>query len=588
MSGMEIRQTGDVSRTSSLVAYATGKMAVTYVFGTICASAVTIVDSLIAGVSIGQEALAAIAAAAPLLTMDQILHCVLGIGIDKLMIRAIGEGDRKKANRIFGTILITVPISYALVFGLLGLIERPLLQAITGHTELVDMVVPYTVPLFISAPFFETFLCIERAFRIDGRARFFSKRSIVTNVANVVCDILMVTVFNLGISGLAWASVISTTIGYTITLSHFFSKKRTVAPDFSVILSRKEMFDILKQNVRLGSSATLDEVMGSVALSTQTFAIGAIGGARGLAIWTVYQSLRGVIVSVSNGISSSVSVHAGLLYGQEDYEGVRYSVRSGVQLGLLASLAVMLIVLIFIHPIVEAYGIDPDIQWLCSRCIRIGCLAFPPIVFLNIITIYLPSVNKFRLASNLVLLEHGLAIAAASSGLIMDSQAFFIAYVGAELITSLIAVILLKRNKNWFVPERNTEGIVAYSIRLEPHKIVAVSDDINRQMANQAYSPSFCSRVSLALEDSMNYIAYNNAEAEIDVDVDIKRHETGVQILIMDSGLPYNPLVDTTTRDLSKVGELESVIILGLSETVSYDRVLDLNRMSLFLIPSAS
>ena len=63
--------------------------------------------------------MAAIAAAAPLLAIEQILHCLLGFGIDKLMIRSIGKGNRKEADRIFGAVLIAVLAVYLIVYILL-------------------------------------------------------------------------------------------------------------------------------------------------------------------------------------------------------------------------------------------------------------------------------------------------------------------------------------------------------------------------------------------------------------------------------------------------------------------------------------
>lgn len=587
MIALEEKQDDGVFRKPWLIAGATKKMALTYVFGTVCAALVTIVDSLIAGVSIGQEALAAIAAAAPLLSIDQILHCLLGFGIDKLMVQAIGEGDRKKADRIFGAILIAVLVIYALACGAFIVFQRPLLTAIMGQSSLVDTVVHYTVPLFLFAPLSETFLCIERAFRIDGRAKLFSKRSIVTNIANIFLDILMVTVLNLGIFGLALASVISTTIGYAVTLSHFFSKKRTVSPDFSVIFSRKELLGYVRQDMILGSSATLDEVMDSVALSAQTAAMGAIGGTGGLAMWMVYKSMRGVVVAAGNGVCASVSVHTGLLFGQKDYDGVRYSVRSGIRTALVIAVVCMQMILMFAGPLADMYGIDPEIRMLCAQCLRIGCLAFPAIVFLNVMTTYLPTVNKTRQASRLVLLEHGLTIAAASLGALVVERGFFLAYVVAVVTTSLVAVLMLVRDKSWFVPSHNPEEVVGYSICLEPDKIEAVSDDIDRLLKSQQHSDQLCSRVSLVVEESLNYVAQHNEDEPIDADVEIKQHEDGVNIMITDGGKPYNPMAETTTRDITKAGVLERVIFLGYSEDVSYDRVLDLNRMSLYLVDSA-
>ena len=584
----ELKEEDGVFRKPELIAGATKKMAVTYIVGAVCAALVTIIDSLIAGVSMGQEALAAIATAGPLLCFDQILHCMLGFGIDKLMIQAIGEGDHKKANRIFGAILIAVFVIYACVSGALIVCERPLLMALTQDPKLSDMVVSYTVPLFVFSAFSEVFLCIERAFRIDGRARLFSKRGIVTNVANIAFDLLLVSVFNFGIAGLAWASVISTTIGYTVTLSHFFSKKRTVSPDFSVIHSFDELLDYVKQDIRLGSSATLDEILDTVALSVQTAAIGSMAGAGGLAIWTVYKSLRGVVVSEGNGISASVSVHAGLLFGQRDYDGVRYSIRSGITLAISVCVAAISIVLVLATPIAAAYGIDPEIRQLCAECLRIGSLAFLAMVFLNVTTIYLPSVNKTRIAGRLVLLEHGLVVLATGIGLGLGLglQSIFVAYVLAEWVAASVAAVILTRDGHWLVPDCNPQEIVSYSICLRPDQIVTVGENIISQLHDRAYPSRFCARVSQVIQESISYVAGHNPGEEIDTDVEIKEQDDGVTIMITDAGVPYNPLAETTTRDMSKVGELEKVIILGFSEEVSYDRVLDLNRMALYLVPA--
>ena len=583
----QAEQTDEVIRKPSLIASATKKMAVTYLVSTVCAATVVIIDSLVAGISIGQDALAAIAAAGPILAIDQILHCLLGFGIDKLMVQAIGEGDRRRANRIFGAILVTVLVVYALVFALLLLVERPLFQAMMGDDPLVDMVIDYTVPLFITSPLFEALLCIERAFRIDGRARLFSKRSIVTNVANILGDILMVSVLGLGVSGLAWASVLSTTIGYTITLSHFWSNKRTVSPDFSVVSKPEELLAYVGRDVRLGGTAALDEAMDSVALGAQTAAMGVAGGAAGLAIWAVYKSLRGVVYAASNGVSASVSVHAGLLFGQKDYAGVRYAAREGLQIVLMVSVGFILFTLLLAHPIATAYSVDEALRPLCARCLRIGCLAFPAIAAMEVTTVYLPVVNQLGLTSKLVLLQHGLVIVSSAFGYVVGPQGLFVAYIVATWACVLVLVFLLVRDEHWFVPERNPEAIAEYSLGLEPSQIGIMSRAVTKTLSDLAYPAAFCARASLLVEDSMSYIAQRNPDSLVEADVLLDKEDDGVLIAITDAGAPYNPLADVAKLSWREPGGFETSIMLGFTKDVTYDRVLDLNRMSLLAMPAA-
>ncbi len=588
MNALKIRRSDKVARTSSLIAGTTKKMADTYISGTVCAAVAVIIDSLVAGISIGPEALAAIAASGPLLTLPQILHCLLGFGIDKLMVQEIGKGRRKEANRIFGAVLIAVIVVFSLVFTLIVFLERPLLELIMTNKALIDMVIDYTVPLFATATVFEVLLCIERAFRIDGRAKLFSKRGIVTNVANSLFDILLVSVFQLGAPGLAWASVISTAIGHTITLSHFFSKKRTVVPDLSVLFSVRELASYVKSDIRLGSSATLDELMGGVVLAVQTAAFGAVGGSGGLAIWAVYKSLRGVIISVSNGASASVSVHAGLLYGHGDYDGVRHSVKTGVRVALMASICSVLSVLLLGDFIAVVYGLEPDIQELGAQCFRIGCAAFPAVAFVSVITSYLPAVNRVDLANRFVIVEHGLTIVPAIFGYTLGLQGFFASYVGAVCVAALILIVLLARDRFWFVPEHNPETIAEYSIQLKPDQISAMSIDVKERLANLAYPKLLCSRVALVIEDSMSFIAQHNSGAEISADIGFRRRENDVFATIIDNGSPYNPMASFVEGDWSTPGTLEAIIVLGFSAETSYDRVLELNCLTLLVKPTAA
>ena len=442
----ENQEISDIYRRSSLIAGRTSKMALPYIGSTLCAAAVTAIDSLFAGISIGADALAAIAASGPLLAVAQILHCLLGFGIDKLMIQAIGKGNRKEADRIFGAIIIAAFAFYLAVFLPLLLFEKQLLRLYVHDPDLIDTVILYSRPILAAAPVFEVFLCIERAFRIDGRAKLLAMRSVNTNAGNILFDFLLVGVLKFGVNGLAWASVISSLLGYCASLSHFFSKKRTVRPDFSVIFSFREMLSYIKNDIRIGSSATLDELLEVAALTVQTGAISAVGGADGLAVWAIYKTLRGIVMSLSNGVSASVSVHAGLSYSQKDYDGVRFSALAGTKLALGIGLIVDVIILSFAGPIASAFHIDSGLRLLCAQCLRIGCIAFPSIAFLTIITSYLPTVNRIGLTNLLVIIQKLLPIIAGIIGYHMGLRGVFTGYVIACSAAALILLSLAIRS----------------------------------------------------------------------------------------------------------------------------------------------
>ena len=89
------------------------------------------------------------------------------------------------------------------------------------------------------------------------------------------------------------------------------------------------------------------------------------------------------------------------------------------------------------------------------------------------------------------------------------------------------------------------------------------------------------------MEDSINYIARENPDAKVHADIQLKRDTDSVQIVIVDDGRTYNPIPGLAEATLDKPGALEAVIVMGLSAVVNYDRVLDLNILSLDLDPAA-
>ena len=89
------------------------------------------------------------------------------------------------------------------------------------------------------------------------------------------------------------------------------------------------------------------------------------------------------------------------------------------------------------------------------------------------------------------------------------------------------------------------------------------------------------------MEDSINYIARDNPDAKVHADSQLKRDTDSVQIAIVDDGRTYNPIPGLAEATLDKPGALEAVIVMGLSAVVNYDRVLDLNILSLDLDPAA-
>jgi hypothetical protein len=94
--------------------------------------------------------------------------------------------------------------------------------------------------------------------------------------------------------------------------------------------------------------------------------------------------------------------------------------------------------------------------------------------------------------------------------------------------------------------------------------------------------------VALVIEECMNFIAHRNSSTEVHVDIGFKRHENGVLVTVIDDGAPDNPIASPEGESWDTPGTLEAIIVLGFSAETSYDRVLELNYLSLLVKPTAA
>lgn|GEM_PF-4550651 len=572
----------EICRTSELINSRIKKMSVPIVTSSLCVALVTAIDALVAGTFIGSDALAAVAAAAPLLAIDEILHCLLGFGIDRLIIRSVSRGDRREANRIFGTILMTVFAVYLVVVVLLIVFARDLIALYVKDAALKELVYQYCWPKLAAMPVLECCLCIERAFRVDGRTSLMASRGLVASLLRVLFDFLLVPSAANQVQGLAWASVIGSLLGFAVPISHFFSKKCTIFPDLSVIRSPKEMWGYIREDVRLGGSATLDEVLETLLVTAQTSLISSIGDAAGLAIWSVYKALRSIALSLGNGFSASVSAHAGLLYGEKDYDGVRYSAQSGTNNAQWSCVLVAVLVFVLAGPIADLYKIAPESRELCMHCLRIGCLAFPALAVMSVFTAYLPSIDKLSLTNSMTAIQKGLPYLATFFCASLSMKGYMIVYVLTVFLAQMILEILFKLNGSWFLPENYHQTINSYSAHLDVEPINAVSRAIRTDLQKRYYSERLSMRVALVVEESLSYVRKQNPDAGVRSDIKMDRHETGIQLTIIDDGVTYNPISSFEEVKDRRLDYLETMIINGLTLNLNYDRMLDLNHLVLF------
>lgn len=246
----------------------------------------------------------------------------MGVGINALISRNLGLGNREKANKIAGQGLFLAIVSYILFASVGTLAARPYLQMMTtdiadasARAEVVEMGASYLQICFLCS--FGLFCQIvhEKFMQSTGKTTLSMTTQLVGTIFNIIFDpILIFGWFGfpaLGIKGAAVATVLGQMLsGLTGSLLHIrFNKEvrlhaKLIKPDFKCI---REIFEIGLPSILMNSIGSfMTATFNKIIMPLSEYAVNVFG---------IYFKLQSFVFmpvfGFNNGMISIVSYNYG-------------------------------------------------------------------------------------------------------------------------------------------------------------------------------------------------------------------------------------------------------------------------------------
>ena len=164
------------------------------------------VDSIVIGKYVGDNALAAVGSASPILNLLLVLFVGISVGAGVMVSQYFGARQRKELS-------ITLTAISSIIIMILGaVLSRPLLEMLKTPDSIIDWCTSYLVILMVgcAGSAYYNILCgILRGLGDSISALIYL---LVATVINIVLDIVFVSQFHMGVAGVAYATVIAQAI----------------------------------------------------------------------------------------------------------------------------------------------------------------------------------------------------------------------------------------------------------------------------------------------------------------------------------------------------------------------------------------
>lgn len=179
------------------------------IIGNLFQQTYTMADSAIVGRYVSETALAAVGAST---SLTNIFICVAiggGIGASVMVSRYYGSKSYGKMKTAVYTSIIVFLILSILLGGFGLMFSRGIMKALNTPADAFELAVEYLNIYFIGLPFLFMYNVLSSMFNALGKSRIPLYFLIFSSVFNVVLDWILVTQFDMGVAGVAWATMIA-------------------------------------------------------------------------------------------------------------------------------------------------------------------------------------------------------------------------------------------------------------------------------------------------------------------------------------------------------------------------------------------
>ncbi len=574
------------------------QMLTAQILSSLTVSLCLMIDSIMIGRFLGEEAIAAYGLANPVLLFIGAIGSLLASGIQVVCARSLGRGSREETDAGFSSAL-ALAAAVSVTFTAAVLLLRDPLAAVLGAGgagALHGQTAGYLAGFSLGAPFSMGALVLVPFLQMAGESTLLIAAVLSMTVTDVALDLLNVTVFHGGMFGMGLASSVSYLVAVAVSLTYFLSR-RNVFRFSRRLVTGKKLAELLKGGLPAGVSMA----SGVLLVFVMNRILQTAGGNAAVAAFAVVSTVGnvgGCIVTGTGGVSLTLS---GIFYHEEDRaalrELIRLLCRSSAVLGLAVGAALVLAAPAAVGLFIPEAGEARTMAVLGLQLFSAGLI--PCCVNAALKNLYLAT-GRVTLSEILSLAEGAVmpALSALILSLCFGTDGVWLYYAAGQLLT-LTCLGLYIRRKTGQAPWRGDACLLPRDdFGVKPEDLMETEIRTLREVSEAAQAAErFCrqhgqsertaNRMALCIEEMAgNIVEHGFPQGK-------GPHHLSVRVLLKpgywvlrfrDDCRAFDPVHYVPAEGQESLGIR---LVLALAEEANYTYSLNLNNLTLRLRPDA-
>lgn len=332
------------------------------------------VDSIIVGRYVGDNALAAVGSAGPILNLLLVLFVGISVGAGIVVSQYFGARQREDLSKSIGCCITLTAISSLIVMVVAPLVTKPLLRLLHTPDSIIDWCNSYLLILFIGIAGCAYYNILGGILRGLGDSVSALVYLLVATVINIVLDYVFVAHFSMGVAGVALATVIAQFISALLSLRKLSRMKDIFDMGRQYLVPEKSYMGTV---IRLGLPSGLTQAifsMSAIVVQTLTNSFGEMFIAANVIVMRV----DGFVMMPAFSFGSAMTTYAGQNIGARKMDRVTKGAKEGTLIAVATSVVITILILLFGQYLMAIFTKTPelvDLSFAMMKILVVGYIA---------------------------------------------------------------------------------------------------------------------------------------------------------------------------------------------------------------------
>ena len=349
------------------------------------------VDSIFIGQGVGPMAISGLALTFPFMNLGAAFGAAVGVGASTCISVKLGQKDYGIAQRILGN-TVTLNVIVGLLFSVVSLLFLDdILYFFGASPRTIPYARDYMVIILLGNVFSHMYFGMNAVLRAAGKPRQAMYATMFTVVMNTLLDPLFIYVFDMGIQGAAFATILSQMMALTWQMKLFTDRRE-------LLHLQRGTFGLdgrlVRNIIAIGMSPFLMNVCACIVVIFINKGLLAYGGDLAVGAYGIVNRVAFVFVMIVMGINQGMQPIAGYNYGAQRNDRLMRVLK----LSMIAATAVtttgFLIAEIFPRECARLFTSDDQLLDMSAHGMRIVMFSFPIIGYQMVVTNFFQSIGR--------------------------------------------------------------------------------------------------------------------------------------------------------------------------------------------------